>query len=491
MELVQKIVGIAGNKAHKYDARQTADRLLFLDEWLDLTTPKDPTSRQNRLDELLSACVSNLLHVHDGVTSRLINLGANPLSIVPPDTQSISGSRLGLVQERPTSMAKAIYCGSGQVGKMLKACTPRDEGFAEKASVIPDVVVMNRGDKRVSLNALAYALSIADLRQVNLILGACDTENPDVQRQMGESIGQVMDLGLHEFGADEVHYGLAKILASGACGPEVSSFSQQFFTLTPTPCLKFRDANGAFMDLDAPVSDEILSKSGVFTLPVSFIFHPNAQVALRAFEQLHLRGWNPNSNAELPMSTRGASVFHLACARGDLFLIEGLKALGADIQKPDFQGKTPVEYAFWGENRQAAFKIDPAKAKQMQSLADEQMGITPGNFSTNQHLDDVNYLLSLASASEEVFETPVTTGKALQQSSQKSPNSDGGVTGSAQSALSLFSSIRQSRPGPKPEPDRSNAFDPLASGAMDRASAALKSIDVKSAQIKSQRIAQP
>ncbi|XP_051121411.1 ADP-ribosylation factor GTPase-activating protein AGD2-like isoform X2 [Andrographis paniculata] len=51
---------------------------------------------------------------------------------------------------------------------------------------------------------------------------------------------------------------------------------------------------------------------------------------------------------------RGCSLLHLACQKGDMVMLELLLQLGADINKRDFHGRTPLQHCILKENNEIA-----------------------------------------------------------------------------------------------------------------------------------------
>lgn len=576
-DLVLEVVGIAGDKIRKPDAKEIAKRVAFVAEWVEATSPEDPAARQLRLDKLLAACVSSIFHVHDAVAAQLVELGANPLAyFAPPVVDSastvvestteaaatvrhlaiigtagrdkdkpmtaqlwdkmladartrvhpsdvlvsggaawadhlavalflegrvaglklhlpaplkgkgfdgpqgsaasaanyyhemfskatglrsldqiheaiarggkfteqppakgygamfarnkivaeaseavlaytfgegqepadggtkntwdqipggrehvplgallaapaaqakaaeptgqasvkvvvpamnISGARLGLQLVESSILAQAIYAQSDATGAMTQAVA----GQKGQGAGVPVVGTLRRFDIEIPVNAAAFAIAVADLRQLDRVLQGLSLQDPRVQDGLGEAIEQVLKLQLHEFGVDEVHHGIARLVAAGASGPVISALTKMQVTLTKEPSLKWRDAQGRIIDGEKTMDAKEIDRLRSVSMPLAFLHAKNSKTVIGALEVIRARGWNPNE----PLGEQGATILHHAALRGDANIVNTLRAMGADITIRDKNDRTAVDYAFFGADRELAFKLDPKRARDL------------------------------------------------------------------------------------------------------------------------------
>lgn len=289
--------------------------------------------------------------------------------------QPMAGARLGMTQVEGTTVSQAMYSGSQLTEKLLKL-VPLQDAHENRSQIGSDrtqtgnipafktVAKLNRDGIVVDVNAAAYAIAIAEPKQLDRVLaGLAQSKLPQdaVQAGLGESLSQVLRLRLHDFGADEVHHGIVKLLAAGARVDDVVSFSKTPVIVTDSPCLKFFDAEGRVIDGEKAIDGEVHSKLQRVTLPVALLSAPNSRQVAQVLTVLNFAGWNPDFPVTLPMdgSDGKATIAHFAALKGNEQIIAALQAAGADFEAVDAMGRKPVVYALAGLNPQSAELIDP------------------------------------------------------------------------------------------------------------------------------------
>lgn len=394
-EIVVNVTEMAGKWQGEFSEKELAKRLEFVGTWVAATTPSDPGPRQERLNTLLQACYvsedpDRRLRMSDSVAKILVEYGADPLAKSSlPLNGPMAGARFGLTQTNMTLIAHAMYNGSDATSSFL---------LNHKASM-PFVATVERDGISHDLTAAGYALALGDIKQMRAVLSSVDKSSDTVRVQMTEAIQSARELHLTDFGPDEVHHGIAALLAAGAKIP--SKDAAQSIADTPviiigSPSMKFFNKSGEIIDGETPIQDDqILQRVG---FAASMLNAKNPKDVKGALEALFNAGWDVNSVANQPINGMAgqATIAHYAASRGDIEILSALRKLGADFQALDAQGRNPATYAEHGLNPQSAKFIDPLHVFKtaVAQPKPEPVLQTP----SDAHLDEINSLLSEASA---------------------------------------------------------------------------------------------
>lgn len=275
--------------------------------------------------------------------------------------RDLAGSRLGVTQSVETTLSQAIYGNAKSTGDLVRAAVAQNPDAG-----IPVVGTLHRYGETVEVNAAGFALADANLKQLDMVIKAVDLKSDKIREGLGQAIDQAIKLRLHEFGSDEVHHGIARLLAVGAKVDNVQALVAQRVTLVDSPCLKFY-ANGQIIDGERPLSAVDSEKAMTVGLPVALLNAPGAKTVSLALAALCDRGWSINEPVTYPKDgTQGlATVAHFAAMRGDPQIINAVKDLNGDMKAADSHGKTPIHYAFTGLNPESAKAVDELAYNQL------------------------------------------------------------------------------------------------------------------------------
>lgn len=305
----------------------------------------------------------------------------NEIPIVTMETgpgRDLAGARLGVTQSIETTLSQAMYGNAKSTGDLVRAAVAQNPSGG-----IPIVGTLHRYGETVEVNAAGFALADANLKQLDMVIKAVDLNSDKVREGLGQAIDQAIKLRLHEFGSDEVHHGIAKLLAVGAKVNDVQALVSQRVTLVDSPCLKFY-ANGQIIDGERPLAGVDAENARTVGLPVALLNAPGAKTVSLALSALCDRGWSINEPMTYPKDgSQGlATVAHFAAMRGDPLIINAVKDLNGDMKAPDSHGKTPIHYAFTG--------LNPESAKAVDELAYNQLkGDYAREFAMKKALDEV------------------------------------------------------------------------------------------------------
>lgn len=310
----------------------------------------------------------------------------------PPGHQALAFARLGLSQVVGTTLSTAIYAKSSVSGAMVAALAGK---LGEKGLPTVAILALNTSENEkpfaIDVNPLAFAIAIGETSQVNAILTGLPHEalgSQATQTSLAKAIVQVKSLGLHFFGPDEVHHGIAKILSFivdplKAFADAEPSFAHEFVNASviavESPSLKYFDAEGVIIDGEKSLSNEDVSKAKRISMAMAILSTPEPSTvvgALTAFKQM---GWKPNEACSFALdgATGGATIAHFAAMRGDLDILASLRAIGCDLKVKDAMGRSPAAYAFASisennaRNFQVASFIDPDEAIRLQAQRKE------------------------------------------------------------------------------------------------------------------------
>ena len=298
------------------------------------------------------------------------------------ETQGLNmgGARFGLLSVKSTAFADAIYTNSSHIKAMAAAVDPN-----------ATVATLRRFGKEVDVNAAAFAVAMGPVRATDTILAGF--KGKSTSAAYDKALGQLMELGLHEFGGDEVHHDMGKLLAAGAAGDNVSRLAKETMIIIQSPCMMYRNVNGQIIDGEKPVEGDNLNKAMVSTFAGALLTTPDAGVTAKALKNLVEHGYNINGPvlSKLPEQenpsksvqlTAGASIMHLAALRGDQLVFSELAGLGGKTKALDTNGNTPADYAYAGLNRALTFFMDTEYGTKLQAAENKNPMLNGLNIAT-------------------------------------------------------------------------------------------------------------
>lgn len=296
-----------------------------------------------------------------------------PPTVATPAGQPLAFVRPGIEQTQSTIFSQALYARSSIVAELIKACAGP---AGSETDALPVVATLRRHGQDIGVNVAAYAVAIGEPAGLDQVLAALDPKHNAVREALGRAVDQIVALRLHEFGIDEVHHALCRLLAAGA-SHDTPGLTRLHTFVVQAPCLKHVGADSRIFDDGKALTAEEVARLQRFSLPAALLGTPNARHVAQALTELNRGGWNPGEPATFQADgTPGkTTVAHYAAVRGDESILGALRAMSADFKAVDERGRTPMDYALLGLNPAAASLIDPQVLRQraLQEAAHDQL----------------------------------------------------------------------------------------------------------------------